>query len=147
MTRDAYIAQAAALQVASAIRNGSHFFCEQFPTMDVNGFLTALRDASNGAELASVSLALVGYQLSENEIDDRLSAEGIAVGHVTTDLHLAAKWRSEPDVHSTVVVLASGRYPGVSTLAHFPQGDIRAIARRLLRWAQRPRRRTLAHPL
>ena len=136
MNRDAYIAQAAALQVAAAIAEGHHFFCKQFPLMDVARFLTALGEEVSDA--ASVSFAFVGYGLSDTDLRDRLSAIGLAVGHVTTDLHVAAKWRNEPDMHSTIIALATGRHPGVSTLAHFPQGDTRSIVQRLLRWAQQP---------
>ena len=36
------------------------------------------------------------------------------------------------------MALARGRHPGVSTLAHFPQGDSREFARELLVWARSP---------
>ena len=134
MTREAYIARAAALQVAAAIREGGNLFCEQLPLMDVDRFLAALREETGDA--AAVSLALVGYQLSDTDVRDRLTATGLAVGHVTTDLHVAARWRNEPRVHSSIIALATGRYPGVSTLAHFPQGDSRQFALDLLRWAR-----------
>ena len=60
----------------------------------------------------------------------------LLAGHVTTDLHVAAKWRNEPNRHPNIIALATGRYPGVSTLAHFPQGNARTLAARLLEWAQ-----------
>ena len=136
MNRAAYIAQAAALQIAAAISEGDHFFCKQFLPMDVERFLTALGEEISDA--ATVSFAFVGYGLSDTDLRDRLSAIGLSVGHVTTDLHVAARWRNEPDVHSTIIALATGRHPGVSTLAHFLQGDTRSIVQRLLRWAQQP---------
>ena len=40
------------------------------------------------------------------------------------------------DRHPNIIALATGRYPGVSTLAHFPQGNARTLAARLLEWAQ-----------
>ena len=134
MSRDIYIARATALQAATAIRKGGHFFCDQLPSMDVERFLTALREEADGA--AGVSLALVGYGASETDLRYRLDTMKFAVRHVTTDLHVAAKWRNEPEAHSQIIALARGRHPGVSTLAHFPRGDTRECARGLLRWAR-----------
>ena len=146
MNRDGYIAQAAALEVARVIREaaalevarvireGGHFFCPELPAMDVHRFLSALAELTD--DVARVSLALVGYRLSETDLRDRLNAMALLVGHVTTDLHVAAKWRNEPDTHPNIIALAHGRYPGVSTLAHFPQGNARDLAITLLRWAQ-----------
>ena len=134
MNRDDYIAQAAALEVARVIQEGGHFFCPELPAMDVQRFLSAL--AEHTEEVAGVSLALVGFGLSETDLRDRLNAMALLVGHVTTDLHIAAKWRNEPDAHLNIIALAHGRYPGVSTLAHFPQGNARTFATRLLEWAQ-----------
>lgn len=136
MKRDEFIAQAVALQVADVIQNGGHFFCQELPLMDVHQFLVVLGEIPDG--LASASLALVGYDLSDTDLRDQLNTLGIPVGHVTTDLHVAAKWRNEPNVHSNIIALATGRHPGVSTLAHFPQGDVRALAKMLLEWAQSP---------
>lgn len=134
MSGDFYIARAAALQVAAAIDKGGHFFCDQLPSMDVEEFLTALGEETRDG--ASVSLALVGYGVSETDLRYRLNALGLGIGHVTTDLHVAARWRNEPEAHSQIIALATGRHPGVSTLAHFPQGDTREFARSLLRWAR-----------
>ena len=134
MNRDGYIAQAAALEVARVIREGGHFFCPELPSMDVQRFLTALAELTG--DVAGISLALVGYEVSETDLRDRLNAMALLVGHVTTDLHVAAKWRNEPDRHPNIIALATGRYPGVSTLAHFPQGNARTLAARLLEWAQ-----------
>ena len=102
--------------------------------MDVERFLSALAELIE--EVAGVSLALVGYEVSETDLRDRLNAMGLLFKHVTTDLHVAAKWRNEPDRHPNIIALATGRYPGVSTLAHFPQGNARTLATRLLEWAQ-----------
>ena len=134
MNRDGYIAQAAALEVARVIREGGHFFCPELPAMDIPRFLTALAELTN--EVAGVSLALVGYGISDTDLRDRLNAMVLPIGHVTTDLHEAAKWRNEPAVHPNIIALAAGRYPGVSTLAHFPGGNPRTLATRLLEWAQ-----------
>ena len=137
MNRGTYVARAVALQVAAVIEKGGHFFCDQLPSMDVEPFLTALAEETDDA--AGVSLALVGYGTSETDLRYRLDTLGLAVGHVTTDLHVAARWRNEPDAHSKIIALARGRHPGVSTLAHFPRGDTRKFARGLLRWARTSR--------
>ena len=134
MNRDGYIAQAAALEVARVIREGGHFFCPELPAMDIQRFLSALAELTD--DVAGVSLALVGYDVSETDLRDRLNAMALLVGHVTTDLHEAAKWRNEPDKHTNIIALATGRYPGVSTLAHFPHGNARTLATGLLDWAQ-----------
>ena len=134
MNRDGYIAQAAALEVDRIIREGGHFFCPELPAMDVQRFLSALAELTD--DVAEISLALVGYGVSETDLRDQLNAMTLPVGHVTTDLHQAAKWRNEPDRHKNIVALATGRHPGVSTLAHFSQGNARALAKRLLEWAQ-----------
>ena len=134
MNREGYIGQAAALEVARVIEEGGHFFCPELPAMDIQRFLSALAELTD--DVARVSLALVGYDVSETDLRDRLNAMALLVGHVTTDLHEAAKWRNEPDKHTNIIALATGRYPGVSTLAHFPQGSARTLATRLLDWAQ-----------
>ena len=134
MNGEAYIAQAAALQAAAAIREDSHLFCDQLPSMDVDRFVEAL--ATQTADPSDVSLALVGYRLSETDLRDRLNAHGFPVGHVTTDLHVAAKWRNDPSGHPKIIALATGRYPGISTLAHFRRSDPRELALDLLRWAR-----------
>ena len=136
MSREVYIARAAALQVAEALQDGGNFFCEQLPPMDVQSFLVALSEETT--DPSAVSLALVGYDLSDEDLRDSLHASGLAVAHFTTDLHYAAKWRNEPEVHSNIIALATGRHPGVSTLAHFPRGNTREFARSLLGWALKP---------
>ena len=130
------MACAAALQVAAAVRQGEHLFCEELPPMDMAHFLRAL--AEQGVDASGASLALVGYGMSGTDLRERMAALGLAVGHVTADLHVAAKWRNDPRVHSNIVALARGRHPGVSTLAHFPRGDTHVFARELLRWACEP---------
>ena len=134
MNGERYIAQAAALQTAAAIREDSHLFCDQLPPMDVDRFVEAL--AQQTPDPTDVSLALVGYQLSDTDLRDRLNARGFPVSHVTTDLHVAAKWRNDPSGHPKIIALATGRYPGVSTLAHFRRSDPRELALDLLRWVR-----------
>ena len=90
---DGYIAQAAALEVVRVIREGGHFFCPELPAMDVQRFLSVLAELKD--DVAGVSLALVGYDVSETDLRDRLNAMALLVGHVTTDLHVAARWRNE----------------------------------------------------
>ena len=130
------MARAAALQVAASVRKGEHLFCEELPPMDMEHFLSAL--VEQRVDARGASLALVGYGMTGTDLRERMAALGLAVGHVTADLHVAAKWRNEPKVHSNIVALARGRHPGVSTLAHFPRGDTRGFARELLRWACEP---------
>ena len=134
MTVDQYVAQAAALRVAAAVRQAGHLFCHELPPMDVDYFLRMLGDA--GLDLHPVSLALVGYGLSDGDLRNRLNNLGLPVGHASTDLHVAAAWRNNPEVHPSIIALAVGRHPGVSTLAHFPQGTARELAEMLLDWAQ-----------
>lgn len=135
MSREAYIARAVALQVAAAIREGGHFFCEQLPPMEIARFLAVL--AAETYDASDVSLALVGYQLSDTNLHEEVRAARLVIGSVTTDLHVAAKWRNEPHDHPTIIALATGRHPGVSTLAHFQQGTPRGFALELLKWAQK----------
>ena len=106
--------------------------------MDTQHFLSTLAELTKDLKdnVTKTSLALVGYGLSETDLRDRLNAVALLVGHVTTDLYGAAKWRNEPDTHPNIIALARGRHPGVSTLAHFPQGNTRTFATRLLEWAQ-----------
>ena len=141
MSPEAYIAQAAALQVARAVDEGGHLFCPEAPLMDVEHFLTALSERV--PDLAALSLALVGYRLdgrtmSDTDLQAQLKALALPVGHATTDLHKAAKWRNEPTAHTRIIALATGRYPGVSTLAHFPRASARTLLETLLAWAQTP---------
>ena len=102
--------------------------------MDVDRFLEALGQETG--DPGEVSLALVGYKLSDTDLRDRLKALGFPVAHITTDLHVAAKWRNDPSSHPKIIALATGRYPGVSTLAHFRRGNPREFAQDLLRWAR-----------
>ena len=127
------MARAAALQVAAAVREGEQLFCEELPPMDVDVFFRGLLDRQ--VDASGVSLALVGYAVSGTDLRERMTALGLPVGHVTSDLHMAAKWRNDPSAHPNIVALARGRHPGVSTLAHFPRGDTRVFARELLLWA------------
>lgn len=130
------MALAAALQVAAAVREGEHLFCEELPRMDMDHFLGAL--VEQGIDVSSTSLALVGYGMSGTDLRERMEALGLVVGHVTADLYVAAKWRNDPRSHLNIVALARGRHPGVSTLAHFPRGNTRVFARDLIRWACKP---------
>ena len=102
--------------------------------MDVDRFVEALCGRTEDPSV--VSLALVGYGLSESGLRERLNAHGFSVRDVTTDLHVAAKWRNNPKEHPKIIALAKGRYPGVSTLAHFRSSDPREFAKDLLRWAR-----------
>ena len=102
--------------------------------MDIPHFFSALAELTNN--VSGLSLALVGYNLLETDLREQLDAKELPVVHVTTDLHVAAKWRNEPNIHTNIVALALHRHPGVSTLAHFPQGNARSLAIRLLEWAQ-----------
>ena len=122
------------MQATAAIRDDGHLFCDQLPSMDVDRFVVAL--VQQAADPRDVSLALVGYRLSETDLRDRLRAQGFPVGHVTTDLHVAAKWRNDPSDHPKIIALAKGQYPGVSTLAHFRRAGPREFAQDLLRWAR-----------
>lgn len=133
MKSNKLVAQAAALGVAQALKNNGHFFCEQLPEMDVSHFLHVL-DSESQIE-NNFSLALVGYQLDQNELSELLGKFDLPIGYITDDLHVAALWRNTPEDHPSIVALATGRNPGVSTLAHFPQGNSRELAVLLLKWA------------
>jgi len=102
--------------------------------MDVDRFLAVLSEGR--VDLKSVSLALVGYNVSDTDLRTRLDALGLGAHAATTDLHVAARWRNAPAAHPLIVALAVGRHPGVSTLAHFPIATARDLARDLLAWAQ-----------
>ena len=109
--------------------------------MDVEHFLTALSERV--PDPAALSLALVGYRLNGRTLSDtdlraRLQGLALALGHATTDLHTAARWRNEPTAHGRIIALAAGKYPGVSTLAHFPRASARTLVETLLAWAQTP---------
>ena len=129
------VAQAAALGVAQALKNNGHYFCEQLPGMDISHFLHVLNTESQTAN--SFSLALVGYHLAVNELNELLGKFDLPIRYVTDDLHVAALWRNSPNDHPSIVALATGRNPGVSTLAHFPQGSSRELAVVLLKWASK----------
>ena len=135
MSGEAYVAQAVALQAAAAIQGDGHLFFDQLPSMDVGRFLQALGELTD--DPGAVSLALVGYELTEIDLRDRINALGFPVRHLTTDLHFAARWRNDPSNHPKIIALARGRHPGVSTLAHFRRGDPRWCAQELLRWVRK----------
>ncbi len=104
--------------------------------MDIERFLQVLGQMK--LDLKPVSLALVGYGLSDGDLRARLDSLGLPVGFASTDLHVAADWRNKPDAHSCIIALAVGRHPGVSTLAHFRQATARELAEVLLDWARTP---------
>lgn len=134
MNAEAYIAQAAALQATAAIEEDGHLFCDQLPAMSVDHFLAAL--TQQASDCSDVSLALVGYGVSDASLRKRLDSLGLLVGHVTTDLYEAAKWRNDALAHPKIIALAAGQHPGVSTLSHFRRSEPVRFARDLLRWAQ-----------
>ncbi len=76
--------------------------------MEEEHFIAAL--AALSVDLSNVSLAMVGYRLSEKDLRQRLNAEGLAVNHVTTDLYVAANWRNDPSNHAIIIALAKGSY-------------------------------------
>lgn len=133
MKGEAYIARAVALQVVKAVKNGGHFFCEQLPQMDINHFFECLRE--DPVNLESISLAIAGYEITNEKLRNLVRDLNIREGKIAIDLHIAAKWRNEPQDHPNIVALAKGRNPGVSTLAHFNRGDTRVFARDVLCWA------------
>ena len=132
MSPEKYIAQAAALRVMSAIERSDHLFCQELPQMDVGWFLQMLGDTKPNQH---ISLALVGYGLSDADLKASIDNLRLAINHTSTDLHVAAKWRNKPKAHPCIIALAVGRHPGVSTLAHFPRGSAQDLALKLLRWA------------
>ena len=69
------------------------------------------------------------------KLSELLGKFDLPIGYITDDLHVAALWRNTPEDHPSIVALATGRNPGVSTLAHFPQGNSRELAVLLLKWA------------
>lgn len=133
MKGEAYIARAVALQVTKAVKNGGHFFCEQLPQMDINHFFECLREEP--VNLESTSLAIAGYEITDEKLRKLMRDLNISEGKIAVDLHIAAKWRNEPQDHPNIIALAKGRNPGVSTLAHFNRGDTRVFAQDVLRWA------------
>ena len=72
--------------------------------MDVERFLQVLGEMR--LDLQPVSLALVGYGLSDGDLRARLDSLGLPVGYASTDLHVAADWRNKPDTHSCIIALA-----------------------------------------
>ena len=123
LNRDGYIAQAAALEVAQIMSAKAGISSvPKLPAMDVPRFLAALAELIED-DVTGVSLALVGYERFRHRPPGPAERHGVcSIGHVTTDLHEAAKWRNEPASSSrTSLRWRAGRYPGVSTLAHFPQ--------------------------
>ena len=133
MSPEKYIAQAVALRVMSAIERSDHLFCPELPQMDVRWFLKMLGDTKPNQH---ISLALVGYGLSDADLKARIDNLRPEIDHTSTDLHVAAEWRNSPEAHPCIIALAVGRHPGVSTLAHFPRGSAQDLARTLLRWAR-----------
>jgi len=88
-------------------------------------------------DLQPVSLALVGYGLSDGDLRHVSDSFGLPLAMLDRSSRRCGL-ANKPDAHSCIIALAVGRHPGVSTLAHFLQATARELADVLLDWARTP---------
>lgn len=136
MTASQLVAQAVASWLASRLSNEADLVREALPLLDVDWLFKALK-VEPAFDPGAHSLALAGFGMSEVDIQQKATAAGLAAFRgLSDDLHVAASWRNDRTNHSSIIALARGWHPGVSTLSHFGVAHSRDLAVQLLVWAE-----------
>jgi Holliday junction resolvasome RuvABC ATP-dependent DNA helicase subunit len=136
MNQQQLISQAVATWLISQLKKDSDIMREALPPLDFPWFFKTL--ASDPTFDPSLhSLAMAGFDYTEIDLQVMLTTEGLAPFRgLSDDLHRAAEWRNNRSVHKSIIALASGWHPGVSTLNHFGASASRDLAVHLLHWAE-----------
>ena len=129
------ISEALAAWILSRLADENDFAREGLPEFDIPCLLHAL--STGGLPAAGFSLALVGFDTTEQELRATADAEGLrGLAGVTPDLHVATEWRNDRERHPRIVALARGYNPSVHGLRFFSRASSGELAAILLGWAE-----------
>ena len=130
------VSEALAAWILSRLARENDFAREGLPEFDVSCLLRALSEG--GLPAGSFSLALVGFETTEEEVRATADANGLGgLSGVTLDLHVATEWRNDRDGHPRIIALARGYNPSVHGLRFFSRASSSELAGILLDWAQK----------
>lgn len=138
MTRTApfFVAQALASWMLETLDRSNDFAREGLPPCDVASLVTTLGQSPHFVS-EGFSLALVGFGVDDAALEQIVVHAGLAgLSGVTTDLHVATKWRNERSAHPRIVALATGYNPSVHGLRFFARATSSELASYLLSWAR-----------
>lgn len=130
---ETFIAEALAAWILARVDDEHDFAREGLPRCNAPALLAAL--ASGGLPPGEFSLALVGFDVSGEEIATLADRAGLQLAAATNDLHVATQWRNDRGRHRRIIALARGYNPSVHGLRFFSRASSSELAARLLQWA------------
>ena len=134
-TAASLVSEALAAWIISRLEDENDFAREGLPMFDIPCLLQAL--SWGGLPPGSFSLALVGFDTTEEEVRATADASGLGgLAGVTLDLHVATEWRNDRDRHQRIIALARGYNPSVHGLRFFSRASSGELAGILLGWAE-----------
>ena len=134
-TAASLVSEALAAWIISRLDDENDFAREGLPRFDIPCLLQAL--SRGGLPPGSFSLALVGFDTTEEEVRATADANGLGgLAGVTLDLHVATEWRNDRDRHQRIIALARGYNPSVHGLRFFSRASSGELAGILLGWAE-----------
>ena len=134
-TAASLVSEALAAWILSRLEHENDFAREGLPEFDVPCLLQAL--SAGGLPVAGFSLALVGFDTTEEELRRIAEAKGLGdLAGLTLDLHVATEWRNDRERHPRIVALARGYNPSVHGLRFFSRASSGELAALLLDWAE-----------
>ncbi len=134
-TAASLVSEALASWILSRLGHENDFAREGLPEFDIPCLMQALSEG--GLPAGRFSLALVGFETTEEEVRALADANGLsALAGVTLDLHVATEWRNDRNRHPRIVALALGYNPGVHGLRFFSRASSGELAAILLGWAE-----------
>lgn len=137
MKKEELVAQAIACWICSNRAGNPDLVRQALPMMDIPWLFRALGHHRDFLP-EKVSMALAGFELRPVDLEHARTESGLrALNGLTNDLHMAAAWRDDRENHPTIIALAKGLHPGVSTLDHFQSAKSRDLCIHLLDWAER----------
>ena len=136
MTKEQLVAQSVARWLGTIEAQRKDVVREALPSMDVAWLFRALAEEEN-FHPDGISMAIAGFDLSAVDLEHARSESGLPAMHgLTDDLHVAAEWRDTRQNHASIIALAKGWHPGVSTLDHFRSAQSKDLCGFLLGWAE-----------
>ena len=134
-TAASLVSEALAAWILSSLEDKNDFAREGLPEFDIPCLLQAL--SAGGLPAGGFSLALVGFETTEEELRAVAEASGLGeLAGLTLDLHVATEWRNDRERHPRIVALARGYNPSVHGLRFFSRASSGELAAILLGWAQ-----------
>ena len=134
-TAASLVSEALAAWILSRLEDEGDFAREGLPEFDIPSLLQAL--SAGGLPAGGFSLALVGFDTTEEELRATADANGLeGLAGLTHDLHVATEWRNDRTRHPRIVALARGYNPSVHGLRFFSRASSGELASILLGWAE-----------